>query len=403
MRIVIWNTSYLKSVGGAEKMVHDHAHYYASRGFQVSIVADQPDTNIDVSQVYGPLSPHVKVYSDRFPYPFQFKARPLRLVQECYRYLSSSVRLGFFLKSQRPDIINLHYVNFDVFILTFYKWLLGYKFVISFTGGDLQLAEQNRRARSRVRWALRVADVAIGLSADMCRRLETISARPIACVYNGISLEGARSSVGMGPIQVEDDQFVFCGRLTPVKRVPFLIHAFRECVNRGCRRKLYLVGSGEEEPEIRRLITELELDDLLILVGPVAHATVLEIMRRSRCLLLTSSSEGLPNVILEAMSLGKPAISSQVGGIPEIITHGENGWLFPADSPATLCDLIMAVDQDQHLSLEAGRRAALTIEQRFSETTMMQSYERIFSRLLNQPPDSLVSANADPEVRAVST
>lgn len=98
MRIVIWNTSYLKSVGGAEKMVHDHAHYYASRGFQVSIVADQPDTNIDVSQVYGPLSPHVNVYSDRFPYPFQFKARPLRLVQECYRYLSSSIRLVFFFK-----------------------------------------------------------------------------------------------------------------------------------------------------------------------------------------------------------------------------------------------------------------------------------------------------------------
>ena len=195
-------------------------------------------------------------------------------------------------------------MNFDVFILTFYKWLLGYKFVISFTGRDLQLAEQNRLARFRVRWALRVADAAVGLSADMCRRLGKISTRPVECIYNGVCLEHARSSPGLGAIQVVDDQFVFCGRLTPVKRVPFLIHAFRECVNRGWRRKLYLVGSGEEEPEIRRLITELELDDLLILVGPVAHATVLEIMRRSRCLLLTSSSEGLPNVILEAMSLG---------------------------------------------------------------------------------------------------
>ena len=171
---------------------------------------------------------------------------------------------------------------------------------------------------------------------------------------------------------------MFVGRLAAVKRVDFLIRAFRRCVNEGCGKKLYILGPGEEAQRLQALIHELNLEGVVLLLGGQSHAHALAVTRRSRCLLLDSSSEGFPIVLLEAMALGVPVISSDVGGVSELVTDGVNGWLFPVDDVSQLCEQIMRLAGDQTEARRLGTAAAQTVADRLSLETMALKYLSLY-------------------------
>lgn len=385
MRVALWSTSFLKSMGGAEKIVHDLLNYWDDWGLSTFLIADQPDCGRGEAPYFPPLRPGVTIYQNTFPNPLRYTAKPLLFCRKIAQYLSAAIGFGWFVHRRQIQIMHLHFVNIDVLLLVLYKWLFAYRLVITFTGQELELAQRSRLSRFKLALALRAADAVTAVSEDICARLRRVSDTPVRCIHNGIKVAEINAVAGNRRVQVEDDHFVYCGRLTPVKRVPFLLRAFRECLRRGCPKQLYLVGTGEEVASVSRLIRQLDLDKHVFLVGALPHADTMAIIRRSRCLVLVSASEGLPLVILEAMALGKPVIASAVGGIPEIVVHGENGWLFPADSPGSLCDLMMAIAQDKDLAVRMGEQAVQTITRHFRFETMAQQYLKIYQDLVCQP------------------
>jgi colanic acid/amylovoran biosynthesis glycosyltransferase len=127
----------------------------------------------------------------------------------------------------------------------------------------------------------------------------------------------------------EDARFVCVGRLTEQKGQLLLLDAFRLVVDDHPRCRLVLAGDGEMRPDIERRIRDLDLVDNVLVTGWVSGCEVRDEILAARALVLPSFQEGLPVVIMEAMALGRPVISTYVAGIPELVTP-ETGWLVPA-------------------------------------------------------------------------
>jgi glycosyltransferase involved in cell wall biosynthesis len=125
-------------------------------------------------------------------------------------------------------------------------------------------------------------------------------------------------------------RLVCVGRLCEQKGQLLLIDAARRLSERGIDFELVLAGDGELRGEIETLIARYKLHDIVRITGWISSNQVRDEILAARALILPSFAEGLPVVLMEAMALGRPVISTFVAGIPELVTSGENGWLIPA-------------------------------------------------------------------------
>ncbi len=129
-----------------------------------------------------------------------------------------------------------------------------------------------------------------------------------------------------------DTQALVCvGRLCPQKGQVFFPEVAARLKDDFPSFKLVLVGDGEDRRLIEQQIVALDVKDVVQLVGWKSNAEVRSAIRASRGLLLPSYAEGLPVVIMEALALGRPVVSTYIAGIPELVTP-ECGWLVPAGS-----------------------------------------------------------------------
>lgn len=154
------------------------------------------------------------------------------------------------------------------------------------------------------------------------------------------------------------DQLVCVGRLCEQKGQLLLLRALQRLREQGLRVQLVLAGDGEMRPEVDALIAELGLADQVRITGWIGGDTVRQEILDARALVLPSFAEGLPVVLMEAMALGRPVISTYIAGIPELVNDGEHGWLIPAGDVQALADAIRDVLQHDDQALAAiGARA----------------------------------------------
>ena len=125
-------------------------------------------------------------------------------------------------------------------------------------------------------------------------------------------------------------RLVCVGRLCEQKGQLLLVEAAKRVVATGRSLELVLAGDGEMRAEIEALIDRLGLRASVRITGWIANDRVRDEILAARALVLPSFAEGLPVVIMEAMALRRPVITTFVAGIPELVQGGESGWLVPA-------------------------------------------------------------------------
>ncbi|MFB6271477.1 MAG: glycosyltransferase family 4 protein [Salinibacter sp.] len=166
--------------------------------------------------------------------------------------------------------------------------------------------------------AIRVASEAV---ARHIRPMTRAGVHVIPSPIDAEAARAARESVDRQVIRAEtdldDDELLllFVGALEPVKNVDAII----DVVSRIKRSvKLLVVGTGREEPRLRAQVERLGIAERITFLGAQPHDRVLELMAAADALLLASKSENLPTVVLEALSVGTPVVSTDVGGVREI-------------------------------------------------------------------------------------
>lgn len=195
---------------------------------------------------------------------------------------------------------------------------------------SIGIAEKARRA------AFVVAVSSFGRS-QLYRWLEHRLWAKVRVVHCG--LEPAFHAIAAGPPPALA-RLVCVGRLCREKGQLLLIEAMQRLAARGIVFDLVLAGDGEMRADIEAQARRSGLAGRVRITGWLSGALVRDEILAARALVLPSLAEGLPVALMEAMALGRPVLTTLVAGIPELVRHGENGWLFPAGSVEDLAAAI---------------------------------------------------------------
>jgi glycosyltransferase involved in cell wall biosynthesis len=151
---------------------------------------------------------------------------------------------------------------------------------------------------------------------------------------------------------------VFAGRLTPQKSLDVALGA----LERSEGISLLLAGDGPDRAELERRASELSLDGRARFLGPQPRETVFELLRAADAALLSSSWENFPHMVVEALAVGTPVVSTDTGGVAEVVTDGENGLLVPPGEPEALASAIRRYFGDEPLRERLRAAAARSVE-----------------------------------------
>lgn len=162
------------------------------------------------------------------------------------------------------------------------------------------------------------------------------------------------------PVDQRENIIGMLCRLTQGKHVLESIQAFAEVRKKNPQYRMEIIGSGRQEDECKELIRSLQAESYIQMLGWINHDQIIERTRKWKYLLFPSDTEGMPNSVLEMMGQGIPAIASPVGGIPDIIRDGHNGWIIPGHSAQTIAKQILKVIECDNLR-DTALRAKITI------------------------------------------
>ena len=197
-------------------------------------------------------------------------------------------------------------------------------------------------------------------------RFGTEAAR-VQRVYNGLDLERfAYQSPADRPPQV-----VAVGRLIEKKGFAGLVEACHILAQRGRQYSCQIIGSGEQGAELRARVQRLGLEGKVEFLGPRPQGEVVRHIQGAAvfaapCVVgQDGNRDGLPTVLLEAMALGTPCVSTDVTGIPEIVQDMETGLMVPQHDPAALATAIERLLTDSALRVRLASRARRMIETEF--------------------------------------
>ena len=178
------------------------------------------------------------------------------------------------------------------------------------------------------------------------------------------------------PIPESSNTLVCVGRLSEQKGQLVLIDAFSKVIQDGVDGHLVLVGDGPMRGVIEEHISKNDLQDKVTITGWQSEKEVRDHLKGARSLVLSSFAEGLPVVIMEAMALRRPIIATTINGIPELVPHGDHGWLVIAGDSNDLADTMKIVLQEPISNLDSmGERAQTRVRERHSTSTEVKKLD----------------------------
>ena len=204
--------------------------------------------------------------------------------------------------------------------------------------------------------------------------------RPIEVIYNFVDSKvfapRKRTSLRLAPPQTR--VLRHASNFRPVKNIPAIIHIFAE-VRKQIRAKLVMVGDGPEKPGAEALARELRVDRDVLFLGN--QDCMEELLPLADIFLLPSSSESFGLVALEAMSAEVPVVASNIGGLPEVVEHGETGYLHDPSHLAGFVASTLRLLTHERLRRTMGRKARQVARARFSVDEMVDRYIRVYDSL----------------------
>ncbi len=176
------------------------------------------------------------------------------------------------------------------------------------------------------------------------------------------------------------------GRLSAAKGQQLLIEAVARLRDMGRPVSLDIVGGGVNMPVLQALVQEHRLADVVTLSGPVNQDRIREHYARADCFAMASFAEGVPVVLMEAMSMQIPCVTSHITGIPELITHDQNGLLTPPSHVAGLVEQLDRLIADPALARRLGEAARTQVQMHYDLQGNVAKLAAIFAERVTDSP-----------------
>lgn len=296
-------------------------------------------------------------------------------------YRSLSTYIDDILRGHFPfEMIDAHYLYPDGVAAALLGRRLGKPVVITARGTDVNLIPRYRPAKRWIRWAADQAAAIVAVSEALRSRLIDlgIPGGRIATLRNGVDLDlfapcdrqVARRQLG---VNVAGMVLASIGSLIPTKGHEVAIRATASLP----KVTLVIAGEGPQDAALRRLAERLGVADRVRFIGAVPQERLVTVYNAAEIVVLASSREGFPNVLLEALACGTPVVATDVGGAPEIVAAAVAGRLVAECSPEALCHAIRGL-----LSDPPAREAVRAYAERFGWGPTTAGQIRMFRSIL---------------------
>ena len=172
----------------------------------------------------------------------------------------------------------------------------------------------------------------------------------------------------------------YIGRLTVDKGVLNFIKSIPLILKEESNVEFLIVGEGQLQNTINKMLTEMNLEEHVKLEGWVEHNSLSHLLNKLKLLILPSYTEGLPNIVLEAMASGTPVLASAIGGIPTLVKNNKNGFILEDNSPSCIANHVINILQHYNLE-EISKNALRTIEEDYSHEKSFNNWVNIIKFL----------------------
>ncbi len=206
--------------------------------------------------------------------------------------------------------------------------------------------------------------------------LEKAGIKKGICVPNGVNVHKFKQRPEKAD---KTTRFLFVGRLEKQKGLEYLIQAAKFLKGQNDF-EIIIVGDGEEAVDLKKITTELEVEDIVKFTGKVSEEALLDHYTRCDIFVLPSLWEGLPLTLLEAASAGLPIISTEVGGIPSIFAHGENAMLVKARKSRELAEEMQKLIRDKELQKTLST-SARKLAEKYSWENSAKQLESVYKNI----------------------
>ncbi|WP_316569806.1 N-acetyl-alpha-D-glucosaminyl L-malate synthase BshA [Neobacillus sp. YIM B06451] len=362
------------SVGGSGVIATELGKLLAERGHEIHFITSSMPFRL--TRMYHNINYHqveVNQYS-----VFQYPPYDIALAS----------KMAEVANQESLDLLHVHYAIPHAVCAILAREMSGrdLKIVTTLHGTDITVLGNDPSLSDAIKFGIEKSDIVTAVSNSLVSQtMELLNPnKEIETVYNfidertylRISETELKHKLG---IRKEEKVVIHVSNFRGVKRVPDVVQAFAHIASR-MPAKLLLVGDGPEIRKVLKLVTDLGLKEKVLFLGK--QDNVEELYSISDLMLLLSEKESFGLAALEAMACGVPCIGTDIGGIPEVITDGENGYICPLGDIEAIADKAISLLSDNGLHRDFSRRASIIVKERFNADKVVGQYERLYYKLL---------------------
>jgi len=340
MRVLYWAELFWPYVGGIEIFSTQLIPALQTYGYEFHVVTSQQNLDLPTQAEYK----GTPIY--RLPFQKALRGGDINLLLEARKQVAELKR------TFKPNLVHIHGVIPSVLfhlqtadvcpapvLLTLHQ-----KIVTKESLGAKTLTGQVLRCAA---WVNSVSSTALDQAREVVPEITSRS----SLIHNALTM----SAIAPKPLPFETPRLLCLGRLAPQKGFDLAVAALA-LIKDGYRHvQLVIAGDGAERAKLEQQIAKLGLADRVELVGWVAADKVPALINTATVVLIPSLFEGLPFVALEAAMMARPIVGTRVGGLPEIVVHGETGLLVEPEDSGGLAGAIGFLLEHPRMAVEMGQ------------------------------------------------
>ncbi|ENQ3104656.1 N-acetyl-alpha-D-glucosaminyl L-malate synthase BshA [Bacillus cereus] len=373
MKLKIGITCY-PSVGGSGVVGTELGKLLAERGHEIHFITS--GLPFRLNKVYPNIYFHevtVNQYS-----VFQYPPYDLALAS----------KMAEVAQREKLDILHVHYAIPHAVCAYLAKQMIGenIKIVTTLHGTDITVLGSDPSLNNLIRFGIEQSDVVTAVSHSLIEETYELikTKKEIQTVYNFIDervyfQRDMSQLIKEYGIQEDEKVLIHISNFRKVKRVQDVVKSFALIVKQ-VKAKLLLVGDGPEFCTIVQLVKHLDIENQVLFLGK--QDNVAELLAMSDLMLLLSEKESFGLVLLEAMACGVPCIATRTGGIPEVIQHGETGYICEVGDIECVSQQAVQLLQDDTLHAKMAERSIQVAYEQFGSEMIVSQYEAIYYDIL---------------------
>jgi len=391
LKICIVTTMFPKFPGDYYgSFIFDEVKALAEKGFEVHVV-----TQHNPGIPYGEVMDQIHVHRFRWLEPKKFRALVhFNGLMDTFRMITYVISLFFnlirIIRKYKIQIIHAHSVIPTGFIASIVSKVMGKPLFITAHGMDINNFENKPFFNYFISRSLNSSSKSIAVSEDLAKKMRAMAEdkNKIIVLRNAVDTSRFNPTKNKSirknfKIKDEEILILYVGYLDEFKGIYELINAFNIIHSENRKVKLMMIGAGPKKDHLLKILTEMNIENEVIFTGRVEPQKIHKYYQAADIFVLPSYTEGLPVSVLEAMACGLPIVATDVGGIPEIITDGFNGFLIPPMNEKELCKKLRVLIADKIYREGFRQKSIEMIEDEFNFDKKLDKLIKLYRIFIN--------------------